>query len=320
MAVFLLILGFVLLVKGADFLVDGASSLAKKLNVSELAIGLTVVAFGTSTPELVVNIIASARTEALYDEVVFGNVIGSNNFNLLLILGIAGIVYPVTVQVKTVWKEIPYSILAGLILFALVNDSLLRNRDDNYLVPLEGAVLLIFFALFIIYVLFNLKAEKEQSAPHTRMFGMVRTVVYLVCGLAGLIIGGRVVVKNAVEIAHSLGVSEKFIGLTIVSVGTSLPELATSVVAISRRKSDLAIGNVIGSNIFNIFLILGVSSIISPLVYNTAFNVDILVYIFSTAFLFIAMFTGGKKKLDRWEAGILILFFAAYMTFLLWRK
>jgi cation:H+ antiporter len=320
MAVFILILGFALLVKGADLLVDGASSLAKRLNVSELAIGLTIVAFGTSTPELVVNIIASAQTKALYDEVVFGNIIGSNNFNLLLILGIAGLIYPVTVQVKTVWREIPYSILAGLILLVLANYSLLGNRDDNFLLPAEGVILLLFFAFFVIYVLFNLKAASEQSASGTRVFGMARTVIYLVTGLAGLIFGGRMVVNRAVEIARMLHVSEKFIGLTIVSVGTSLPELATSVVAIIRRRSDLAIGNVIGSNIFNIFLIMGVSSIISPLVYNTAFNVDILVYILSTTFLFIAMFTGGKKRLDRWEAGILILFFAAYMAFLLWRK
>ena len=320
MVVLLLILGFVLLVKGADFLVDGASSLAKKLKISELAIGLTVVAFGTSTPELVVNIMASARAEPVYDEVVFGNIIGSNNFNLLLILGVTGLIYPITVQVKTVWKEIPYSILAGLILLLLVNDSLLWNKSDNLLAPAEGIILLLFFALFMIYILLNLRAETEQGLADTKVFGMSRTLIYIIAGLAGLIFGGRLVVKNAVEIAGRLGVSEKFIGLTIVSIGTSLPELATSVVAIIKRKSDLAIGNVIGSNIFNIFFIMGISGIISPLVYDTAFNTDLLVYIFCTTFLFIAMFTGGKRKLDRWEAGILLLFFAAYMTFLVWRK
>ncbi len=320
MVVLLLILGFVLLVKGADFLVDGASSLAKKLKISELAIGLTVVAFGTSTPELVVNIIASAQTGAKYDEVVFGNIIGSNNFNLLLILGLAGIIYPITVQVKTVWKEIPYSILAGLILLLLVNDSLLWNSSNNILTPREGIIFLFFFVLFMVYILSNLKSESEQGAAGTKVYGTLRTGIYIVAGLAGLIFGGRMVVKNAVEIAGRLGVSEKFIGLTIVSIGTSLPELATSVVAIIKRKSDLAIGNVIGSNIFNIFFIMGVSCLISPLVYDKAFNEDILVYIFGSAFLFIAMFTGGKRKLDRWEAGILILLFAAYMAFLLWRK
>jgi cation:H+ antiporter len=320
MVVLLLILGFALLVKGADFLVDGASSLAKKLKISELAIGLTVVAFGTSTPELVVNIIASAQTGVKYDEVVFGNVIGSNNFNLMLILGLSGVIYPITVQAKTVWKEIPYSILAGLILLVLVNDSLLWNSSNNILTPREGIIFLFFFVLFMVYILSNLKSESEQGTSGTKVFGTLRTVIYIVAGLAGLIFGGRMVVKNAVEIAGRLGVSEKFIGLTVVSIGTSLPELATSVVAIIKRKSDLAIGNVIGSNIFNIFLIMGVSCMISPLVYDKAFNADILVYIFGSAFLFIAMFTGGKKKLDRWEAGILILFFAAYMAFLLWRK
>jgi cation:H+ antiporter len=316
-AIFLLIFGFVLLIKGADWLVSGTSSLAKKYNVSELVIGLTVVAFGTSTPELVVNIIASARE---YDEVVFGNIIGSNIFNLLMILGIAGLIYPINVKVKTVWKEIPYSILAGLVLLLLVNDVHLWKQEENLCRLLDGIILLIFFIFFLIYVLRNLKAEGDKGTNDTKVYGTLRTIVYIIIGFAGLIIGGRLVVKNAVEIANRLSVSEKLIGLTIVSIGTSLPELATSAVAAIKKKSDLAIGNVIGSNIFNIFLILGISGIISPLNYNTTFNTDIFVYILGTSFLFIAMFTGGKKKLDRWEAVLLLLYFIAYMAFLIWRK
>ncbi len=319
-AVLLLVFGFVLLVKGADWLVNGASSLAKKYNVSELVIGLTVVAFGTSAPELVVNIIASAQPYDKYDEVVFGNVIGSNIFNLLMILGIAGLIYPISVQVKTVWKEIPYSLLAGLVLLLLVNDAYLWKQGNNLFRLFDGIILIFFFIIFLIYILRNLKAEEGQGFDDTKVYGTLRTIVYIIIGFAGLIIGGRLVVKNAVEIANRLAVSEKLIGLTIVSIGTSLPELATSVVAAIKKKSDLAIGNIIGSNIFNIFLILGVSGIISPLKYNIAFNTDILVYIFGTSFLFIAMFTGGKKKLDRWEAGLLLLFFIGYMAFLVWRK
>jgi cation:H+ antiporter len=315
--VLLLILGFALLIKGADWLVTGASSLAKKYKVSELVIGLTIVAFGTSAPELVVNIIASGGE---YDDVVFGNVIGSNIFNLLLILGVAGLIYPITVQVKTVWKEIPYSILAGLILIMLVNDTLLWKQENNLFRLRDGIILLFFFIVFLVYIFRNLRAEGGKEFDNTKVYGTLLTVAYIMAGFAGLIIGGRLVVKNAVEIAHRLSVSEKLIGLTIVSIGTSLPELATSAVAAIKRKSDLAIGNVIGSNIFNIFLILGVSGIISPLDYNTSFNTDILVYILGSSFLFIAMFTGVKKKLDRWEAGLLLLSFVAYMAFLIWRK
>jgi cation:H+ antiporter len=312
--ILLLIFGFALLIKGADWLVNGASSLAKKYNVSELVIGLTIVAFGTSTPELVVNIIASARK---YDEVVFGNVIGSNIFNLLMILGIAGLIYPISVRVKTVWREIPYSLLAGLILLLLVNDAYLWRQRDNLFRLFDGIILIFFFIIFLIYILRNLREEEGQGSDDTKVYGTLRTIVYIIIGFAGLIIGGRLVVKNAVGIANRLAVSEKLIGLTVVSIGTSLPELATSVVAAVKKKSDLAIGNVIGSNIF---LILGVSGIISPLNYNTSFNTDILVYIFGTSFLFIAMFTGGKKKLDRWEAVLLLLFLIGYMTFLVWRK
>ena len=210
--VLLLILGFILLIKGADWLVNGTSSLAKKYNVSELVIGLTIVAFGTSTPELVVNIIASAGK---YDEVVFGNVIGSNIFNLLLILGVAGLIYPINVQVNTVWKEIPYSILAGLVLLILVNDIYLWKHEENLLRLLDWIILIVFFIIFLIYVLRNLKAEEDKGFDDTKVYGILWTIVYIIIGFAGLIMGGRLVVKNAVEIANRLSVSEKLIGLTI---------------------------------------------------------------------------------------------------------
>ena len=313
----LLIIGFVLLIKGADLLVNGASSLAKRYNVSELVIGLTIVAFGTSAPELIVNIVASAHH---YDEVVFGNIIGSNIFNLLMILGIAGVIYPVTVQVKTIWNEIPYSLFSAIILLVLVNDTFLWRSYSNMFSRLDGIILLFFFGLFLFYVFYSLKSEKKIELTETKILSLHLTILYIVLGLGVIIFGGRFVVNNAVEIAKKLYISEKLIGLTIVSIGTSLPELATSAVAAFKKKSDLAIGNVIGSNIFNVLLILGISGIISPLRYNSAFSADILVLIFVTLFLFVAMFTGVRKKLDRWEAAILLLFFIGYMSYLIYRK
>ncbi len=317
MAALLLILGFLLLIKGADLLVNGASSLAKRLNVSELVIGLTIVAFGTSAPELVVNIVASANN---YDDVVFGNIIGSNNFNLLMILGISGLIYPITVQTKTVWKEIPFLILAGVILLLLANGFFVRRNEPGMFNKYHAIILLLFFILYMVYISLNLRTEEDREIPESGTYGTLRTVLYILAGLAGIIIGGRLVVSNAVIIAKKLLVSERLIGLTIVSVGTSLPELATSAVAAFKKKSDLAIGNIIGSNIFNIFLILGVSGIISPVNFNKSFNLDILVYIFASGFLFITMFTGARKKLDRWEALLLLIFFVIYMVFLIWRN
>jgi cation:H+ antiporter len=315
--ILLLILGFVFLIKGADLLVSGSSSLAKRLHVPELVIGLTIIAFGTSAPELIVNAIASAGD---HDDVVLGNVIGSNIFNLMLILGISGVIYPIAVQVSTVWKEIPYSLLAAICLLILANDTFLFHAHENTINYVDGIILLAFFLLFMVYIFFSMKRDVSSDITETKQYGTAKTLVYIILGFAGLILGGRWVVHNAVEIARKLSVSEKLIGLTIVSIGTSLPELATSVVAALRKKSDLAIGNVIGSNVFNIFFILGISSLISPIKVNTSYNTDISVLIFSTAFLFVAMFTGKRKKLDRWEAIILLLLFAGYMIYLFLMK
>ncbi|MGQ1785052.1 MULTISPECIES: calcium/sodium antiporter [unclassified Saccharicrinis] len=316
-SILLLVVGFGLLIKGADFLVNGSSSLAKRFNVSELVIGLTIVAFGTSAPELVVNTIASVNG---YDDVVMGNIIGSNIFNLLFILGVSGIIYPITVQVSTIWKEIPYSLAAAIILIALANDALLLKSTANTINQTDGIILLVFFCLFMVYIFFSAKKETNADITQTKQLSLTKTVIYIILGLTGLVLGGRFVVNNAIQIARMLSVSEKLIGLTIVSIGTSLPELATSVVAAIKKKSDLAIGNVIGSNIFNIFLILGISSIISPIDYSAAFNFDIGILIFSKVFLFIAMFTGVRKKLDRWEAGVLLLIFLGYLAFLIIKK
>ena len=306
-----LTLGLILLIKGADLLVNGASSLAKKFNVSDLAIGLTVVAFGTSAPELVVNVMGAIEG---HHEIVFANVIGSNNFNLLVILGITGLITPLIVQSSTVWREIPLSLFAIFLLYLLTND--LWDADAFLLSRLDGALLLILFGGFLFYVYKQLPTDTEADADTPAPLTPLKIWSFILLGLAGLVVGGNLVVTNAIEIANRLGVSEKIIGLTIIAAGTSLPELATSVVAAFKKNTDIAVGNIIGSNIFNIFLILGVSSLVKPIQYDPSFNSEMYLLAGGTALLFIGMFTGEKKKLDRWEAALLLVIFLVYTGYL----
>jgi len=305
----LLILGFVVLIKGADWLVNGASSLAKKHKVSDLAIGLTVVAFGTSAPEMVVNIFAAMQN---HQEIVFGNIIGSNNFNLFVILGVAGLITPLVVQSSTVRREIPLSFIAVILLFFLANDFLLPDRQ--VLSRIDGLILLAMFGLFLLYVYRQLKADPAEPGDFELVHSHGKIWLLIIAGLAGLVIGGRLVVTSAIEMATALGVSEKVIGLTIVAAGTSLPELATSVVAALKKNNDIAVGNIIGSNIFNIFLILGVSALIRPLGFDVSFNTDLYLLGLGTIVLLLFMFTGEKKKLDRWEAALLLALYIVYMV------
>ncbi|GAB3232003.1 calcium/sodium antiporter [Algoriphagus aestuariicola] len=308
----LLLIGLVLLVKGADWLVDGASVLAKKKNVSDLAIGLTIVAFGTSAPELVVNAVAASGN---YPDIVFGNIIGSNNFNLFVILGIAGLIVPLSVQSTTVWKEIPFSLIAAILLFLLANNFIFGNSEGFS--RLDAGIHLALFAGFLYYVATQLKSDPSNEKIEIKDYSTMKIWGLIFIGLAGLVGGGKLVVDNAVSMAQSLGVSEKIIGLTIVAAGTSLPELATSVVAAMRKNADIAIGNIIGSNIFNIFLILGVSGLIRPMAYNSGFNTDLYILAAGTIFLFLAMFTGKRHKLDRWEALLLLTSYLLYTGYLI---
>jgi cation:H+ antiporter len=307
----IIILGFVLLIKGADWMVTGAAALAKKYKVSDLAIGLTIVAFGTSAPELVVNSVASFEG---HSDIVFGNVIGSNNFNLFMILGIVGLIFPIAVQSTTVWKEIPISFIAIIVLFFLTNG--VGGMGGNILSRIDGLILFILFLSFLYYVKSQLKSDDtDVDLPHEQL-STAKIWGFIILGLVGLVVGGKLVVDNAIIIATDLGVSQKIIGLTIIAAGTSLPELVTSVVAAFKKNSDIAMGNIIGSNIFNIFLILSVSSFVNPISYNLAFNTDLFLLAGGTIFLFIAMFTGEKKKLDRWEAGVLLITFIVYTSYL----
>lgn len=294
-------------------MVTGASALAKKHNVSDLVIGLTIVSFGTSAPELVVNSVASFSK---HSDIIFGNVLGSNIANLFLILGIAGLIYPITVHSNTVWKEIPVSILAVVVLFVLVNGFLLTG--DNVLSRIDGVILMVMFGGFMYYIYKQMKNETIQTIdPSIKGLSIFKIWGLIVIGLAGLIIGGKLVVDNAIKVAVVLGISEKIIGLTIVAIGTSLPELMTSAVAAIRKNSDIALGNIIGSNIFNIFLILPVSSLINPVQFNPSFNYELYLLAGGTLVLFIAMFTGGRKKLDRWEAAILLAIYIFYTVYLI---
>ena len=312
----LLAAGMVLVVKGANSLVDGASSLAKRLRIPEMVIGLTIVAFGTSSPELVVNVFSSISGKS---ELVLGNVIGSNICNTLLILGVAGLIYPLAVQRNSVRKEIPFSFLVVPVFLLLANDHLLSKSAANRISRIDGLILLLLFAVFLYYT-FGLSRIKSNGSEEIKLFSLPKTWIFIGLGFIGLFLGGKLVVDNAVVIARKLHVSEKLIGLTIVSIGTSLPELATSAVAAFKKRCDLAVGNVVGSNIFNILLILGVSAEISPIRYNLVFNFDILVFGLGTLMLFIAMFTLKARKLDRWEAFILLVTYIAYLVLVISRK
>lgn len=310
----LIVAGFVALIFGANWLVDGASALAKKYHISDLAIGLTIVAFGTSAPELVVNAIASYQG---YSDIVLGNIIGSNNFNLFIILGIAGLIFPISVQSSTVWREIPISLIAALILLILGNEIFISKLTE--ISRYDGLILIVLFALFLLYVYKQMKTEESviitfESKSNAKIW------ILIAGGFAGLIAGGQLVVNNSIGLATTLGVSEKIIGLTIVAAGTSLPELVTSVVAALKKNSDIAIGNVIGSNVFNILLILSISSFIRPIHFNPNFNLDIAILLGGTLFLFIAMFTGKRKKLDRWEASLLLGFYLVYTVYLVLKE
>ncbi|MEO9475251.1 MAG: calcium/sodium antiporter [Cyclobacteriaceae bacterium] len=311
--------GFVLLIKGADFLVNGASSLAKRFNVSDIAIGLTIVAMGTSAPELVVNIISGSVSH----DVVFGNIIGSNVFNLFLILGVSAVIYPLTVQKNALWKEIPYSLLATIVFFILVNDAIFFNTETNSLSVSDAVILLVMFVLFLVYIFMNLtrNPDEAESLEDIVIYGSMKTTIMIILGIAGLIFGGKMIVDNAVEVAELFGVSEKLIGLTILAAGTSLPELATSAVAAYQKKSDLAIGNIVGSNIFNLLLVLGVTGLIhSPLQFNPVLNIDMFTVMAGTFLLFVFMFTFNKHKVDRSEGLIYLIGFCVYMLFLFDRE
>lgn len=316
----LFFVGFVALIKGADLLVDGASSLAGRLGVSALVIGLTIVAFGTSAPELVVNLLASWQGNT---DIAIGNILGSNIVNILLILGISAIFYPLTVQRGTVWKEIPFALLAVVVLAVLANDVAIDGATSSALTRIDGVVLISFFVIFLYYIFGLTRRESANTdsevASVEPQFTMLRSLVMVIIGITGLVVGGKWIVDGAVAFATGFGVSEALIGLTIVAIGTSLPEMATSVVAAYKKNVDIAVGNIIGSNIFNVFWILGVSSLIRPLPFAPALSMDLLVTVGATLVLFLALFVGKRHTIERSQGVVFVILYVAYIGFLILR-
>jgi len=310
----LMILGFFLLIKGADFLVTGASSVARRFHVSDLVIGLTVVAFGTSTPELFVNIIASMKGST---DIAIGNVLGSNIANILLILGVASIIYPLSVTRGTVWKELPFSLLAAVVLGIMANDQIIDKASVSAISRIDGLVLLCFFLIFLYYSFSIAKGiDGLSSQLPSESHSMIKSIIMIVAGLFGLGAGGKWIVDGAVKLASAYGMSESLIGLTIVAMGTSLPELATSAVAAYKKNTDIAVGNVVGSNIFNILFVLGISATIKPLPFHQSSNMDVGMVVLSSVLLFGFMFSFKKKSLDRWEGFGMLILYSVYLWYL----
>ncbi len=313
----LFIIGFYFLVKGADLLVEGSAAIAKKLKISSIVIGLTIVAFGTSAPEFIVNIFASVQGNS---EIAIGNILGSNIANILLILGISAMIYPITAKKNTVIKEIPLSLLAIVVLGLMANDLIIDGEGISNLTRIDGFILLCFFIIFLYYTFGITKSDKDIVEEEIKTLSYLKATLFILLGLAGLVLGGKWIVDGAVKIAEFFNVSQSLIGLTIVAIGTSLPELATSAVAAYRKQSDIAIGNVVGSNIFNIFWILGASAAIRPLPFNVGSNTDIAMTILASIILFIVMFIGEKRVIERWQGGFMVSTYIGYVVFLVLTK
>lgn len=301
----LLLIGFVFLIKGAGVLVDGGAALAKRLSVSNIVIGLTIVAFGTSAPESVVTILASVRGES---DLALANIVGSVVTNILLGIGIAAVIFPLKVQRATVWKEIPFSIFAVVVMLFLLNDQWTRDGGVSQLSWLDGVVLLVFFAMFMYYA-FQMSKRTDNSESIASDMSISKSVIFILLGVVGLFLGGKLIVDNAVIIAVQLGISQTIIGLIITGPGTSLPEITATAMAARKKQVDLAIGGIVGSNIFNILFILGTSAIVGPLIYNPVLLSDLLLILGSSILLFMALFIGKRHRIDRWQgAGFIVLY------------
>lgn len=312
--ILLLLGGFFPLIFGADWMVDGAAALARRLKVPTLVIGLTVVAFGTSAPELVVNLFASATGST---DLALGNIVGSNIFNVLCILGIAALIYPLAVKSSTTWKEIPLALLSALMVFFMSYDGFFEGRSFNEISRIDGLMLTSYFIIFLVYIWSLIKKGEIEEAVEIKDYTVTKSLFLFVVGLAGLILGGKLIVDNAVLVARGFGIPERIIGVTIVSIGTSLPELVTSVVAASKKQVDIAVGNIIGSNIFNVFFVLGVSALINPIPVNSGSAVDIWVNIGSVILLFLFLISNKKRTMNRIHGGIFVLILGLYLSWLI---
>ncbi|MDH5604728.1 MAG: calcium/sodium antiporter [Cyclobacteriaceae bacterium] len=320
---FLFIAGFVLLIKGADLLVDGASSLGKKFKISSLVIGLTVVSFGTSLPELLVNLYASFGGNS---DVGVGNILGSNIANTLLILGVSALIFPLAITKNTYFIEVPFLLTATVMVGFLANTELefikQAGNDSDVISRWDGFILLFFFALFMgyVYVASKEKSSTEFDEDQYKEMTMLRAFVFIGIGIVALFFGGEWVVDGAVEMALYFGLSKTFIGLTIIAIGTSLPELVTSGVAAWKKNTDIAVGNVVGSNIFNLLWILGLSAVLKPIDYHEVNNTDVYMVIGSSTALILAIVIGKRAVISRWEGFFFLVFYSIYIYSLLVRE
>lgn len=306
-----MVAGIFLLVNSAGYFVRGSAALAKRLGVPAMLIGLTIVAFGTSAPELVVNLLSVARGQT---GLAVGNIIGSNIVNILIVLGGAAALKEVVMHRVTVWRGIPFVFLAALVLFALSADRLIAGASVDSLSRLDGVIMMTFFLLFLYYVAVTVR--NKSSVVMIESQKNWQTLLMVMGGVIGLAIGGHLIVESAVALASAFNISSTFIGLTIIAVGTSLPELATTIAAVRSGEDDIAVGNVIGSNLFNTFFILGVSAIVQPLAISAANQFDAAINVLVTALFFAAMFVGRKMILERYQGAVFVVFYLAYLGYL----
>lgn len=313
----LFVVGFVFLIKGADLLVEGATSIGKRLNISSIVIGLTIVSFGTSLPELLVNLIASYNDNP---DIGVGNVLGSNIANILLILGVSALINPLPITKNTYFIEVPFSLTATLLVGFLANAAIFGSTNDYVISRPDGIILLFFFVLFMGYVYIVSKQRKaEFSSGEYKEMSWAKSIVLILIGMVGLYFGGQWVVDGAIVIAKNLGMSDAFIGLTVIAIGTSLPELVTSAVAAFKKDTDIAVGNVVGSNIFNLLWILGLSATIKPIPYSVISNSDIFMIIASSTALILAVVVGKRPIISRWEGFFFLVAYVWYISFLVQR-
>lgn len=318
MAYILLIIGFALLIKGADFFVEGSSNIAALLKIPPMIIGLTIVSFGTSSPEAAVSITAALNGNA---GVTLGNVVGSNIFNITLVIGITAFLNPLKVESDTIRKEIPFTLLASVALLIMISDISLQFFNANSLTRGDGLILLLFFAIFMYYVIeiaLNSREKELQEETNQKNGSWGKNIIFTIGGLIGIILGGNLVVDSSTTIAYSLGMSETLVGLTIVAIGTSLPELITSVTAAYKKLSEIALGNIVGSNIFNILFVLGASSAISPLPVDGKLFTDVILMIGLTIVLFI--FSRSNYRIGKIEGLVMALAYVVYMVFIIMRN
>lgn len=313
MVYLVLLIGFALLIKGADFFVDGASGIARHFKVPSLLIGLTIVAFGTSAPEAAVSISAALQGN---NGIALGNVLGSNLFNITFIIGLAAIFSPLNVERQTLRKEIPLTLLSGVALLALCADQYLDGSSHMIISRTDGVMLLLLFSIFLYYIFEVVQNSRETivldipSPEHS----FLKDILFTAGGLGAIIIGGNLVVESSITIATSFGLSETLIGLTIVAIGTSLPELITSTVAAMKKQTDIAVGNIVGSNIFNVMFVLGTSATLRPILADPSLIFELILNILVTVVLFVFSRTG--RQITRNEGIILCLFYVIYMGYL----